>query len=86
MWRGDGKELFYLNGNKLMAVAVNGAAEAFRAGTPKELFEARLTPDSWRNRYAVTSDGKRFLVIALDEEQKSTSLRVVLNWPELLKH
>ncbi len=27
MWRGDGKELFYLNGNKLMAVEVNGDGE-----------------------------------------------------------
>jgi eukaryotic-like serine/threonine-protein kinase len=32
MWRGDGKELFYLNGNKLMAVEVNGDGESIRAG------------------------------------------------------
>jgi hypothetical protein len=44
MWRGDSKELFYLNRNKLMAVDVNGDGESFRAGIPKELFEARLTP------------------------------------------
>jgi hypothetical protein len=34
----------------------------------------------------VTSDGKRFLMNALVEEQERASLRVVLNWPALLKH
>ena len=86
MWRGDGKELFYLNGNKVMAVEVNGDGESFRAGIPKELFEARLTPEQRRNRFVVTSDGKRFLINALVEEQERASLRVVLNWPALLKH
>jgi hypothetical protein len=85
MWRGDRKELFYLNGNKLMAVEVNGEGESFRAGVPKELFEARLTPAQRRNRYLVTSDGKRFLMNALVEEQEHASIRVVLNWPGLLK-
>ncbi len=85
MWRGDSKELFYLNGNKLMAVEVNGEGESFRAGIPKELFEARLTLLQRRNRYIVTADGKRFLMNALVEEQGHASIRVVLNWPGLLK-
>ena len=87
MWRGDGKELFYLNGNgnKLMAVEVNGEGESFRAGIPKELFEVHLTPEQRRNRFIVTSDGKRFLMNALVEEQEHRSFRVVLNWPALLK-
>ena len=85
MWRGDGKELFYLNGNKLMSVEVNGDGEAFQFGIPKELFEARLTPEQRRNRYVVASDGKRFLMNVLAEEQERRSLRVVLNWPALLK-
>jgi dipeptidyl aminopeptidase/acylaminoacyl peptidase len=86
MWRGDGKELFYLDRNKLMSVEVNGDQEAFQVGTPKELFEARLTPEHRRSRYVVTSDGKRFLMNVLAEEQERTSFRVVLNWPALLKH
>ena len=32
MWRGDGKELFYLNGKRLMTVEVNGDGESIRAG------------------------------------------------------
>jgi hypothetical protein len=87
MWRGDGKELFYMNRNKLMSVDVNGDGEAFQPSIPKELFEeARLSPEDWRrNRYVVTSDGKRFLMV-FAEEQVRASFRVVLNWPALLKH
>ncbi len=84
-WRGDGKELFYLNGNKLMAVEVNGDGESFRAGNPKMLFETPLLPGTLRNRYDVSSDGKRFLINVL-AERPATSFTVVLNWPALLKH
>jgi hypothetical protein len=84
LWRGDGKELFYLNGNKVMAVEVNGDGESFRAGIPKERFEVHLTAEQRRNRFIVTSDGKRFLMNALVEEQERASFRVVLNWPGLL--
>jgi dipeptidyl aminopeptidase/acylaminoacyl peptidase len=84
-WRGDGKELFYLNGNKLMAVEVNGDGESFRPGIPKELFETPPLPAPRRNRYNVTSDGKRFLLNVLAEEQTS-SFTVVSNWTALLKH
>jgi hypothetical protein len=85
MWRGDGKELFYLNQKKLMAVEVNGDGEPFRAGTPKKLFEAHLTPEELRNRYIVTKDGKRFLMNVLMEDPERASFRVVLNWQGLLK-
>ena len=83
-WRHDGKELFYLNSNKLMAVEVNGAGVSFQAGNPKMLFEAPLTPAILKNRYDVSSDGKRFLLNVLAERQ-AASFTVVLNWPGLLK-
>ena len=42
-WRGDGKELFYLAGSKLMAVAISAVGGGFHAGIPKELFETRMS-------------------------------------------
>ncbi len=82
-WRADGKELFYLaTDQKLMAVAVNGEG-AFDAGVPKVLFQTREVID--RYRYAVTSDGQRFLVHTPLEEANTTSLTVVLNWTQVLK-
>jgi hypothetical protein len=85
-WRGDGKELFYLNGNKLMEVEVNGDGESFQAGIPKELFTTPPLPaPGRRSRYDVSSDGKRFLMNVL-AEQETNRFTVVLNWPALLKH
>jgi Tol biopolymer transport system component len=84
-WRVDGKELFYVQGNKLMAVEINAGAESFQMGAPKELFESRL-PRIRKNRYDVTSDGRRFLVNAWTDQKRTTNFRVVLNWPALLKH
>jgi Tol biopolymer transport system component len=84
-WRGDGKELVYLNGTKLMAVDVNGAGETFQAGIPKELFEAPFVADHRRNRYDVTRDGKRFLVLVPAGEKQEQKITVVVNWPALLK-
>jgi serine/threonine protein kinase len=84
-WRGDGKELFYLNGNKLMAVDVNGAGETFQAGIPKELFEAPFVTFPRRNRYDVTRDGKRFLALVPEDEKQEQKIAVIVNWPALLK-
>jgi len=43
-WRRDGKELFYLGGDrKITAVDVNTEAAAFAHGTPKALFETRIS-------------------------------------------
>ena len=83
-WRGDGKELFFLNGNKLMGVEVNGDGESLHPGIPKVLFETPLAPPR-RNRYDVASDGKRFLMNVLVESNQAKGLTVVLNWPALLK-
>ena len=85
VWRGDGKELHYVDGNKVMAVEVNGDGESFRAGTPTKLFEANLPLLSLRNCYVVSSDGKRFLVNTLMEQQHPANFTLLLNWPALLK-
>lgn len=87
MWRRDGRELFYLTPDqKLMAVDVNTTAPSFRAGIPKELFQAQLVPISyWRNMYAASPDGQRFLMVVPADEAKSEPITVVVNWPALLK-
>ena len=87
VWRGDGKELFYLSAdNEVMAVNVNGASGEFEAGQPKPLFKATLTNlGFWRNSYAATPDGQRFLMLVPASEGKPKPITVVVNWPGLLK-
>ncbi len=80
-WRGDGKELFFVSGNKLMAVSigsVSGGGE-FQAGTPQPLFEIEGI------NYAPGRDGQRFLTGVVTEKAPTPPINVVLNWTAGLK-
>jgi hypothetical protein len=86
MWRGDGKELFYLSGLKLMAVDVKTGGKSLTAGVPRALFEIPgLAQVGGRNCYVVTPDGQRFLFTTFPEQAESARINVVVNWPALLK-
>jgi hypothetical protein len=79
-WRGDGKELFYLSGGKLMAVDVKVVGSNFEAGVPRPLFEIPRSVD-----FEVSGDGQRFLIPVPVEETSPTPITVVLNWTADLK-
>ena len=88
-WRADGKELFYVSGDKLMAVEVRTDGNAFEAGTPKSLFEIRgpaLPGAGGVAGFEASNDGKRFLVAVSVPEQTFTPITVVLNWTADLKN
>jgi hypothetical protein len=81
-WRADGKELYYLSGNKLMAVPVKTDSTNWEVGVPRVLFEARFVSSTGRrNRYVAAADG-RFLVNTLPEhaQTEGSSLSVLVNW------
>jgi eukaryotic-like serine/threonine-protein kinase len=86
MWRRDGKELFYLSlDDRLMAVNVKTDPPPFQAGIPKPLFQVKLIAGDWRNRYVVSPDGQRFLMLVPAGQAKPVPIVVVVNWPALLK-
>ncbi|MCH7945387.1 MAG: PD40 domain-containing protein [Armatimonadetes bacterium] len=83
-WSRDGKELFYVQGEKLMVVAVSTEGE-FSAGLPTELFEhAGLRSSLNYPNYDVSLDGQRFILpepVAYGEtEAPQSTIRVVENW------
>ena len=89
-WRGDGKELFFVGNNHttLMAVDVDLTGSAPRTGTPKELFNIRLSHsamDLWWGAYEVSPDGKRFLVNSEDQAPVAEPINLILNWDAELK-
>jgi serine/threonine-protein kinase len=89
LWAPSGKQLFYVNGKRIMSVDLATDA-GLRAGKPRVLFErtlARSAIDSgqWGHIYAVFPDGKRFLFVENPEQPEVRELRVVLNWFEELK-
>jgi len=87
VWNPNGRELFYRNGDKMMAVDI-ATQSGFVAGKPRMLFEGRYqrTPATSPD-YDVSADGQRFLMLKSDEQDASapTQINVVLNWFEELK-
>ncbi len=83
-WRHDGKELFYLSPErKLMAAPVKASQPSFEAAAPQELFDTRIpsfNPGFNQFPYAVSADGKRFLVHTSLGDAAETPLTVVVNW------
>ncbi len=79
LWRGDGRELFYVDSeNNLVAVAVE-TEQAFRVVGSRTLFQPpRIF--GFRNRYVVTRDGQRFLILVLADDPSDDPITVVVNW------
>lgn len=87
-WSRNGQELFYLNGNKMMSIAVE-TKPTFKAGTPRLLFQSGSFDAAGfdiAGNYDVAHDGQHFLMITrADVNATPNELNVVLNWPDELK-
>jgi Tol biopolymer transport system component len=85
-WRGDGKELFYLDpGHTLMAVDVS-LQPGFQVGTPHPLFTSpAISGNQTLYQYDAARDGSRFLMIGPLEGTVSAPATIVLNWETGLK-
>jgi len=88
-WRSDGKELYYLGPEGLMAVAVETEGR-FRSNTPAALFAVDAISRGYGGRgasYAPAPDGKRFLFMlpVKDETANAASVTLVQDWPGLLE-
>jgi hypothetical protein len=85
-WRGDGREIYYLDprGN-LMAAEVTGG-ERFAAGRPRLLFASGIdSPSPFGPDYAAADDGSRFLLRLPAEGHRPPELKLVLGWRALLR-
>ncbi len=84
LWRGDGKELFYLQlDGKMMSVEVK-VGSTLETGISKVLFQTGVNVHFGFDQYCVTGDGQRFLLIE-PVEGDAEPIHVVLNWFEELK-
>jgi serine/threonine protein kinase len=83
MWRGDGKELYYLGlDGQLYAVQARLEDGKAALGAPQPLFRIRTEPSSLlnvRNEYTVLPDGSRFLVSA-PTAGVAPEFSLVFNW------
>jgi Tol biopolymer transport system component len=84
-WRRDGKELFYIEGKRLMAVDVGTDGRIFDFGVPKPLFDVSLEVEARRSRYQIAANGQKFLVVMPLGSRQSVPITVVTNWTAGLK-
>jgi hypothetical protein len=84
-WSKNGGELFYLAADrKLMAVPYRATVTTFEPGAGEVLFPV---PGNVLHRsYAVTGDGRRFLIGKPMDENLSGPITWVLNWLDESKH
>jgi hypothetical protein len=92
VWKRKGGELYYRNGDSMMAVTVSTAPK-LTASRPLELWKGRYShgmsdscgpPGATSSNYDATADGKRFLMIKDDDQDRAASRQivVVLGWAE----
>jgi Tol biopolymer transport system component len=87
-WRGDGKELFYMTPDGTMMAVTVETSVRFEFGSPRVLFPTGADTQlqfTLGRRYAVTKDGKRFLVIRGSAESRLAPVTVITNWPATIR-
>jgi dipeptidyl aminopeptidase/acylaminoacyl peptidase len=81
MWSKNGKELYFLAPDKrLMAVDIDGSGSSPRLGIPRPLFSTGVDIFASVNRYAVTREGRRFIVNTAVTVGGDRPIEVVMNW------
>lgn len=88
LWRRDGKDLFYLSSDEtLMSVRIKLNADSVQADAARPLFylaNSILSVNGLVAPYDVTADGKRFVVVTV-EQGKSFPINLVTNWTVALQ-
>jgi serine/threonine protein kinase len=82
-WSRDGKELFFRDGPRMMAVEVV-MGDSISVGEPFELFTGLYMAGSQKWDYDVAPDG-RFIMIKTPDEDRPREISVVLNWLQELE-
>jgi serine/threonine-protein kinase len=85
LWSRDGRELFYTQGERMMAVTVQ-PGPTLTVTAPRVLFEGRYRPGlNAVTAFGVSSDGRRFIRIQqVQPDRPVTRIDVVLNWASQL--
>ena len=82
MWARNGRELYYLQGKMMMAVAID-SANGFNFKAAVELFESSHVRSNQPPSYDVMPDGRFVLLKAADDVPQP--ITVILNWTEMLR-
>ncbi len=81
-WRGDGRELFYLDPEGQMMSVPLPTGDPRQARPPEPLFRTTLEPSSANDQFTVAADGQRFIVRRPMGERGTDQapVTVLVNW------
>ena len=79
-WGMGGKELFFVNQEKVWVSEISQERGVPKPGPPRSLFEIRGGLAEVTDRFDVTADGNKFLLITNIETTTSQPLTLVTNW------
>jgi Tol biopolymer transport system component len=85
LWRRDGRELFFLSQDGWLMAADIGTGAQFQVGVPHPLFRTTIPPYPGGphipvNAYAVSRDGRRFLVNQTADDTSKSTLSIITHW------
>jgi eukaryotic-like serine/threonine-protein kinase len=84
VWRGDGRELFFLADDTVMAVDVHTSAAGLAWSNPRKLFAIPNLQGIPRG-FTVSGDGQRFVAVVATTPTKPQRFTTLLNWTSLVK-
>jgi Tol biopolymer transport system component len=87
IWRGDGKEILYLNGSTICSLRVEVKGNTIHASPPEPLFDVRVSNGIVGDEMpiAVTRDGSRILFAQAVEQPNPQLTYVMTAWDTLLR-
>jgi Tol biopolymer transport system component len=82
VWGPSGRELFYREPrhNRIMVVDIRTSPRLV-VGRPRPLFELS---GRYRDEFDIAPDGKRFVMVKVNQPQPPTHINIVVNWFEEL--
>jgi Tol biopolymer transport system component len=84
LWRGDGRELFYLGLDGTLFAVTVATQRTFEPGIARPIFKTPLSASADIEQYAVTRDGQRFLILKPVKTVPEPPT-LLLNWRASLK-
>ena len=82
-WRGDGREIFYRDGETVMTVDVTQSPE-LSVSIPRVLFKGSYPSEQQWSNWDAMPDGQHFVMVQ-DHAQPRAALTLVQNWFAELK-
>jgi Tol biopolymer transport system component len=79
VWARDGRELFFRNGNDVMAADID-VESGFSAARPRQLFSAAFTRRTGRWSYDISPDGQHFVMLRDAAGASRSQINILLNW------